>query len=325
MMDAAAIPWWIWPIALFVVSFAIGIVAVLAGVGGGVLFVPIVGSLLPVPPRLRARRGAALRPGRDALRRAAAPARRDGQPAPGDAARAGRLDRLVRRRARRPFARRRRGEHGARPPCRRHRRAHLALACRGCAERRGRPPRLVPAIAGRIPRPGRRRAHRLAHAPHASRPRRLRRHRLRRRHLRPRCGIRERAGAESPDVGAAQGGRGLERPADLRDQQLGRLGLPPPRRAAAARRRAVDPGRDARLAPRRETARQDARGGGAPAGHRRDVDRRRCGRLPREPAYGPESGPDRERTRAARDLRALARTASRRRASPSRSSPSSST
>src|SRR3954470_13260995 len=47
MMDAAAIPWWIWPIALFLVSFAIGIVAVLAGVGGGVLFVPIVGSLFP--------------------------------------------------------------------------------------------------------------------------------------------------------------------------------------------------------------------------------------------------------------------------------------
>lgn len=47
MMHAAAIPWWIWPIALFVVAFAIGIVAVLAGVGGGVLFVPIVGSLFP--------------------------------------------------------------------------------------------------------------------------------------------------------------------------------------------------------------------------------------------------------------------------------------
>ena len=46
-MDAAALPWWIWPLALFAVSFAIGIVAVLAGVGGGVLFVPIVGSLFP--------------------------------------------------------------------------------------------------------------------------------------------------------------------------------------------------------------------------------------------------------------------------------------
>src|SRR6185295_6645769 len=45
-MDPAA-PWWIWPIALFAVSFAIGIVAVLAGVGGGVLFVPVVGSFFP--------------------------------------------------------------------------------------------------------------------------------------------------------------------------------------------------------------------------------------------------------------------------------------
>lgn len=42
-----ATPWWIWPAALFVVSFAIGIVAVLAGVGGGVLFVPIVGGFFP--------------------------------------------------------------------------------------------------------------------------------------------------------------------------------------------------------------------------------------------------------------------------------------
>jgi uncharacterized protein len=39
--------WWLWPIALFAVTFAIGIVAVLAGVGGGVLFVPIVGALFP--------------------------------------------------------------------------------------------------------------------------------------------------------------------------------------------------------------------------------------------------------------------------------------
>ena len=46
-MDAASFPWWVWPIALFAVSFAIGIVAVLAGVGGGVLFVPIVGSFFP--------------------------------------------------------------------------------------------------------------------------------------------------------------------------------------------------------------------------------------------------------------------------------------
>jgi uncharacterized protein len=45
--DGAAAPWWIWPAALFAASFAIGIVAVLAGIGGGVLFVPIVGSFFP--------------------------------------------------------------------------------------------------------------------------------------------------------------------------------------------------------------------------------------------------------------------------------------
>jgi len=39
--------WWLWPIALFAITFAMGIVAVLAGVGGGVLFVPIVGGFFP--------------------------------------------------------------------------------------------------------------------------------------------------------------------------------------------------------------------------------------------------------------------------------------
>ena len=39
--------WWVWPIALFAVTFAMGIVAVLAGVGGGVLFVPIVSAVFP--------------------------------------------------------------------------------------------------------------------------------------------------------------------------------------------------------------------------------------------------------------------------------------
>jgi len=32
-MEAAAAPWWIWPLALFAVSFAIGIVAVWLVVG----------------------------------------------------------------------------------------------------------------------------------------------------------------------------------------------------------------------------------------------------------------------------------------------------
>lgn len=40
-------PWWGWPIALFVVCFLLGIIAVPAGVGGGVLFVPIVGGFFP--------------------------------------------------------------------------------------------------------------------------------------------------------------------------------------------------------------------------------------------------------------------------------------
>jgi uncharacterized membrane protein YfcA len=47
MEVAAAAPWWIWPIALAAVGFVIGVVAVLAGIGGGVLFVPIVGSFFP--------------------------------------------------------------------------------------------------------------------------------------------------------------------------------------------------------------------------------------------------------------------------------------
>ncbi|TLU59032.1 MAG: sulfite exporter TauE/SafE family protein, partial [Chlorobium sp.] len=51
---AAAMPepvvqtaWWIWVILLFVFCFFLGIVAVIAGVGGGVLFVPIVSSFFP--------------------------------------------------------------------------------------------------------------------------------------------------------------------------------------------------------------------------------------------------------------------------------------
>ncbi len=43
----AALAWWIWPIALFFACFLLGVVAVLAGIGGGVLFVPIVGSFFP--------------------------------------------------------------------------------------------------------------------------------------------------------------------------------------------------------------------------------------------------------------------------------------
>jgi len=45
--DASAAPWWVWPIALFAVTFLLGIAAVLGGIGGGVLFVPIVGGFFP--------------------------------------------------------------------------------------------------------------------------------------------------------------------------------------------------------------------------------------------------------------------------------------
>lgn len=44
---ADAAPWWAWPLALFGVCFLLGIVAVPAGVGGGVLFVPIVSGFFP--------------------------------------------------------------------------------------------------------------------------------------------------------------------------------------------------------------------------------------------------------------------------------------
>lgn len=40
-------PWWIWPSSLFAVSLGLGVLAVLGGVGGGVLFVPIIGGFFP--------------------------------------------------------------------------------------------------------------------------------------------------------------------------------------------------------------------------------------------------------------------------------------
>lgn len=43
----STLAWWMWPLILFVLSFVLGIVAVLGGVGGGVLFVPIVGGFFP--------------------------------------------------------------------------------------------------------------------------------------------------------------------------------------------------------------------------------------------------------------------------------------
>jgi uncharacterized membrane protein YfcA len=42
-----AVAWWVWPLVLLVVTFLMGIVAVLGGVGGGVLFVPIISGFFP--------------------------------------------------------------------------------------------------------------------------------------------------------------------------------------------------------------------------------------------------------------------------------------
>ncbi len=39
--------WWFWPLVLFVMTFVMGILAAVAGVGGGVLFVPIVSGFCP--------------------------------------------------------------------------------------------------------------------------------------------------------------------------------------------------------------------------------------------------------------------------------------
>jgi uncharacterized membrane protein YfcA len=47
MVPQSSMPWWAWPLILFVVTFVLGILAVLGGVGGGVLYVPIVGGFFP--------------------------------------------------------------------------------------------------------------------------------------------------------------------------------------------------------------------------------------------------------------------------------------
>ncbi len=43
----SSMPWWAWPLILFIITFILGVLAVLGGVGGGVLFVPIVGGFFP--------------------------------------------------------------------------------------------------------------------------------------------------------------------------------------------------------------------------------------------------------------------------------------
>jgi len=45
--EVIAAHWWFWPVVLFVVCFALGVLSVPAGIGGGVLFVPIVSGFFP--------------------------------------------------------------------------------------------------------------------------------------------------------------------------------------------------------------------------------------------------------------------------------------
>ena len=44
----SGLPWWGWALVLFVTAFLMGIVAVVGGIGGGVLFVPLVGGFFPL-------------------------------------------------------------------------------------------------------------------------------------------------------------------------------------------------------------------------------------------------------------------------------------
>jgi uncharacterized membrane protein YfcA len=44
---SAAWPAWVWPLALFLACFLMGLIAVPAGIGGGTLFVPLVSSFFP--------------------------------------------------------------------------------------------------------------------------------------------------------------------------------------------------------------------------------------------------------------------------------------
>ncbi len=44
---AGSLAWWVWPVILLGVTFVMGVAAVLGGVGGGVLFVPIISGFFP--------------------------------------------------------------------------------------------------------------------------------------------------------------------------------------------------------------------------------------------------------------------------------------
>jgi uncharacterized membrane protein YfcA len=46
-LELSGAAWWWWPIGLFAMSFVLGVMAVVGGIGGGVLFVPLVSGFFP--------------------------------------------------------------------------------------------------------------------------------------------------------------------------------------------------------------------------------------------------------------------------------------
>ena len=46
-MAFEALPWWSWSLILFGFTSVLGVIAVIGGVGGGVLFVPLVSAFFP--------------------------------------------------------------------------------------------------------------------------------------------------------------------------------------------------------------------------------------------------------------------------------------
>jgi len=46
-VNGAVTAWWVWPVTLFAITFVMGILAALGGVGGGVLYVPIISGFFP--------------------------------------------------------------------------------------------------------------------------------------------------------------------------------------------------------------------------------------------------------------------------------------
>jgi len=43
----SSIPWWLWSLLLFVLCILLGIIAIITGVGGGILYVPIISAISP--------------------------------------------------------------------------------------------------------------------------------------------------------------------------------------------------------------------------------------------------------------------------------------